>query len=63
MIAAETILKLVNLEEPPLRLVLGSKVFDIALQTYNERIQTWKHWETLSRSAEKGIPAPEGYGH
>lgn len=61
-LAAEAILKIVNLEKPPLRVILGSKIFDLAVESYNQKIKTWKEFEHISRAAEKGIPAPEGYG-
>jgi NADP-dependent 3-hydroxy acid dehydrogenase YdfG len=61
-LAAEAIMKLVNSENPPLRLILGSMVYDIAVENTEKRISTWKEWESVSRSAEHGIPAPEGYG-
>ena len=55
-------MKLVNSENPPLRLILGSLVYDLAVENAEKRISTWKEWESVSRSAEHGIPAPEGYG-
>ncbi len=55
-------MKVVESENPPLRLILGSMVYDLARKAYKERITTWEDWEGVSRSAEKGIPAPEGYG-
>ncbi|WP_071394840.1 SDR family oxidoreductase [Bacillus tuaregi] len=61
-LAAEAIIKLVNSENPPLRLILGSLVYDLAVENAEKRISTWKEWESVSRSAEHGIPAPEGYG-
>ncbi|MGZ7442999.1 SDR family oxidoreductase [Paenibacillus sp. TH7-28] len=62
ILAAEALMKLVESENPPLRLILGSMIFDLVRNTYQERIKTWEDWESVSRSAEKGIPAPEGYG-
>lgn len=59
-LAAETILNLVNSENPPLRLILGSLVYDIAIKTVKDRIAVWEQWEEVSRAAEKAIPAPEG---
>lgn len=59
-LAAEAIMKLVNSENPPLRLILGSLVYDLAVENAEKRISTWKEWESVSRSAEHGIPAPEG---
>ena len=61
-LAAEAIMKLVNSENPPLRLILGSLVYDLAVENAEKRISTWKEWESVSRSSEHGIPAPEGYG-
>lgn len=61
-LAAEAILNIVNLEKPPLRVLLGSKIFDLTIEGYKKRIETWKEFEYISRAAEKGIPAPEGYG-
>lgn len=58
-LAAEAILKLVNSENPPLRLILGSFVYDIAIKTMKDRIAVWEQWEEVSRKAEKAIPAPE----
>ncbi|MEK5173881.1 SDR family oxidoreductase [Heyndrickxia sp. FSL W8-0496] len=61
-LAAEAIIKMINSENPPLRLILGSIVYDLAIENAEKRISTWKEWESVSRSAEHGIPAPEGYG-
>ncbi|CEH28759.1 short-chain dehydrogenase [Aneurinibacillus migulanus] len=61
-LAAEALMKLVNSDNPPLRLILGSMVYDLAMNTFKERMATWEQWEAVSRAAEKGIPAPEGYG-
>ncbi|MFB5676408.1 SDR family oxidoreductase [Paenibacillus terreus] len=61
-LAAEALMRLVESDDPPLRLILGSMIFDLVRNTYKERIKTWEDWESVSRSAEKGIPAPEGYG-
>lgn len=61
-LAAEAIMKLVNSENPPLRLILGSLFYDLAVENAEKRISTWKEWESVSRSAEHGIPALEGYG-
>jgi NAD(P)-dependent dehydrogenase (short-subunit alcohol dehydrogenase family) len=60
--AAEVLLKIIELERPPLRIILGSKILDIAINNYEQKIQVIKQFEEISRSAEKGIPMPEGYG-
>ncbi|GAE29333.1 SDR family oxidoreductase [Halalkalibacter hemicellulosilyticus] len=56
--AAQAIMKLVNSENPPLRLILGSLVFDAAIDHANNKIKVWKDWEAVSRSAERAIPNP-----
>jgi NAD(P)-dependent dehydrogenase (short-subunit alcohol dehydrogenase family) len=61
-IAAEALLKIIELENPPLRIILGSKILDAAIDNYEQKIQVMKEYENISRSAEKGIPMPEGYG-
>lgn len=61
-LAAEALMKLVNSDNPPLRLILGSTVYDLAKNALKERIIIWGEWEAVSRAAEKGITAPEGYG-
>lgn len=61
-LAAEALMKLVNSDDPPLRLILGSTVYDVAMNACKERMATWEQWEAVSRAAEKGIPAPEGHG-
>ena len=55
-------MKLVDNDDPLMRLILGSAVYDLAINTLKTRIDTWKAWEETSRAAEKGIPVPEGYG-
>lgn len=61
-LAAEALMKLVDSDNPPLRLILGSVVYDLAMATLETRMATWKEWEAISRASEKAIPAPEGYG-
>jgi NAD(P)-dependent dehydrogenase (short-subunit alcohol dehydrogenase family) len=62
-LAAEALMKLVDSDNPPLRLILGSVVYDLAMDTIKARIAAWKEWEAVSRASEKAIPAPEGYGN
>jgi hypothetical protein len=51
--------KLVDSEDPPLRLLLGSLVYDLAFDISRQRTATW---EATSRAAEEAVEAPEGYG-
>ncbi len=55
-------MKLVASNNPPLRLILGSMVYDLAMDTLKARMATWEEWEAVSRASEKAIPAPERYG-
>ncbi|MEV5410424.1 SDR family oxidoreductase [Thermopolyspora sp. NPDC052614] len=57
-LAAEALLKLVDSEDPPLRLLLGSMVYDVAFDISRRRMETWAAWEQVSRAAEHAAPAP-----
>jgi NAD(P)-dependent dehydrogenase (short-subunit alcohol dehydrogenase family) len=61
-LAAQALLRLVNSDDPPLRLLLGSAVYDIAVDATRQRLATWAAWEDVSRAAEHAVPPPEGYG-
>lgn len=56
---AEAILKLVDTENPPLRLALGSQVLPGARALYADRISTWEAWEEVSNAAQ-GQPLKPG---
>ncbi len=51
----EAILKLVDTENPPLRLALGSEVLPRARAFYADRIATWEAWKDISNAA-RGEP-------
>ncbi|WP_030192547.1 SDR family NAD(P)-dependent oxidoreductase [Streptomyces sp. NRRL S-87] len=57
-LAAEALLALVDAEEPPLRLLLGSTAYDLAFDVAERRRATWAGWERVSRAAEKAVPPP-----
>lgn len=57
-LAAEALLKLVDAEDPPLRLLLGSMVYDLAFDIARQRMATWSRWEDVSRAAEHAVPPP-----
>ncbi|MGN5235594.1 MULTISPECIES: SDR family NAD(P)-dependent oxidoreductase [unclassified Rhodococcus (in: high G+C Gram-positive bacteria)] len=57
-LAAKAISALVDSDEPPLRLILGSAVLDAAIDAAQRRIDTWSAWEAVSRAAESAVPAP-----
>lgn len=50
----EAILKLVDSENPPLRLALGSTLLPTARAAYADRIATWEAWEEVSNAAQGG---------
>ena len=51
---------LVDSDDPPLRLLLGSMVYDLAFDTTRRRMATWAGWEDVSRAAEHAMPARAG---
>ncbi|MFD9574983.1 SDR family NAD(P)-dependent oxidoreductase [Streptomyces sp. NPDC059982] len=57
-LAARALLALVDSEEPPLRLLLGSMVYDLAFDIARRRMETWAGWESVSRAAEAAVSAP-----
>jgi NAD(P)-dependent dehydrogenase (short-subunit alcohol dehydrogenase family) len=48
---AEAILKLVDADNPPLRLGLGTSILPRARAAYAERVATWEAWEDVSNAA------------
>jgi NAD(P)-dependent dehydrogenase (short-subunit alcohol dehydrogenase family) len=48
---SEAILKLVDAENPPLRLGLGTSILPRARAAYAERLETWEAWEAVSNAA------------
>ncbi|MEU7994524.1 SDR family oxidoreductase [Micromonospora sp. NPDC049060] len=57
-LAAEALMKLVASDDPPLRLLLGSMVYDLAFDISRRRMDVWAGWEEVSRAAEQAVPAP-----
>jgi NAD(P)-dependent dehydrogenase (short-subunit alcohol dehydrogenase family) len=50
--SSDAILKVVDSENPPLRLLLGAFAADIAPATYQERLKTWAEWKDVSIAAD-----------
>jgi NAD(P)-dependent dehydrogenase (short-subunit alcohol dehydrogenase family) len=48
----EAIFKVVDAENPPLRLILGSHNLPWSRAAYAERLATWEAWESVSNSAQ-----------
>ncbi|HLH02715.1 MAG TPA: SDR family NAD(P)-dependent oxidoreductase [Bryobacteraceae bacterium] len=48
---AEAILKLVDSNDPPLRLGLGTSILPRAREAYAQRLATWEKWEDVANAA------------
>ena len=48
---ADAVLKLVDANDPPLRLGLGNSILPRARDAYRERLATWEAWEDVSNAA------------
>lgn len=48
----EAILKVVDAEQPPLRLFIGSHNLPEIREAYARRLKTWEEWETVSNAAQ-----------
>jgi len=49
---AEAIFKIVDAENPPLRLFLGSDILDLVKDRYDERMSEWEAWQEVSAAAQ-----------
>ena len=49
---SEAIFKVVDAEQPPLRLLLGSKSLPTTRAVYADRLSTWEAWEAVSDAAQ-----------
>lgn len=49
---AKAVLKLVDSEQPPLRMFLGSNNLDEIRQTYSDRIKVWEEWQDVALAAQ-----------
>jgi NAD(P)-dependent dehydrogenase (short-subunit alcohol dehydrogenase family) len=50
--AAQALLKIVDAENPPLRVIFGAHPYQAARQLYAERLDTWAEWAELSTRAQ-----------
>jgi hypothetical protein len=61
---AAAILKVVDADEPPLRLLLGSHPLPLIRQVYAKRLETWEKWAEVSNAAQGdrgALAAPQDY--
>ena len=49
---ADAVLKVVDAEEPPLRLILGNASLPRVRSVYADRLATWEAWEAVSNAAQ-----------
>ena len=51
------ILDLVDADEPPLRVFLGSGTLDMIRAEYSKRLENWENWDGLANAAQGGVKA------
>lgn len=56
--AAQALLKIVDSDTPPLRVLFGQGFYPMLQQVYADRLKTWADWQDLSAEAH-GNPDPE----
>ncbi len=49
---ADAVLEVVDAEQPPLRLILGSHALPQVRSVYADRLATWEAWEAVSNAAQ-----------
>jgi NAD(P)-dependent dehydrogenase (short-subunit alcohol dehydrogenase family) len=54
---AQAMLRIVDADEPPLRVFLGDGPLALATADYEQRLATWREWEPLSIAAQGNGPA------
>ena len=52
--SAAAVLKIVDAEEPPLRVFFGAAPLAIATKDYESRLKTWNDWQPVSLLAQGG---------
>jgi NAD(P)-dependent dehydrogenase (short-subunit alcohol dehydrogenase family) len=50
--AATALMEVVNSPEPPLRVVMGVRAFDMVQEAYHRRLAEWDKWKTVAHSTE-----------
>jgi NAD(P)-dependent dehydrogenase (short-subunit alcohol dehydrogenase family) len=50
--AARALLKIVDAENPPLRVIFGTQPYQVAQQTYAARLKGWAEWAEVSAEAQ-----------
>jgi len=52
--SAEAVLRIVDADEPPLRVFFGTAPLGIAERDYERRLATWREWQPVSELAQGG---------
>jgi NAD(P)-dependent dehydrogenase (short-subunit alcohol dehydrogenase family) len=52
--SAEAVLRVVDAEQPPLRVFFGSAPLGIAEKDYERRLATWREWQPVAELAQGG---------
>jgi NAD(P)-dependent dehydrogenase (short-subunit alcohol dehydrogenase family) len=55
--SAEAVMRVVDAQEPPLRVFFGSAPLGIAEQDYERRLATWREWQPVAELAQGGNQA------
>jgi NAD(P)-dependent dehydrogenase (short-subunit alcohol dehydrogenase family) len=50
--SARAVLKIVDAENPPLRIFFGDGPLQLAVEDYEQRLATWREWESVSIEAQ-----------
>jgi hypothetical protein len=53
--AAQTLLKIVDADNPPLRILFGQGFYPMIQQAYADRLKTWDDWQDLSVEAHGNL--------
>ena len=53
--AARALLKIVDADRPPLRILFGQGFYPLIQQVYADRLQTWADWQDLSVEAQGSL--------
>ncbi|MEQ4715499.1 SDR family NAD(P)-dependent oxidoreductase [Nonomuraea sp. B19D2] len=57
--AAQALLKLVDSDNPPLRILFGQGFYPMIQQAYADRLKTWSDWQDLSAEAHGNLDREE----
>jgi NAD(P)-dependent dehydrogenase (short-subunit alcohol dehydrogenase family) len=55
--SAEAVLRIVDADEPPLRVFFGTTPLSVAEKDYESRLATWREWQPVAELAQGAAPA------